>query len=237
MRESAFAGDDHLPKKRGDRPLLATEDLPRQRRGTVPGGHSRYPDQDVMSERDSWDEPTRRLLVDRVEHPPAIRFLEAAEEACLRSFVDLFLGQQDEEPRVPALEWIDDRLFTGRTDGYRHVGLPEDRELWRALARGLDEAARARGADSFAAAEGLTQEWIVGTLSEARLEAPSLVGLDQKTIWSVVSGQMAEAFWSHPWAWNEMGFPGPAYPRGYARLGADEREHWEAFEEGPVRDA
>ena len=35
------------------------------------------------------------------------------------------------------------------------------------------------------------------------------------------------AFYSHPWAWNEIGFGGPAYPRGYARLGAGQREHWE----------
>lgn len=27
------------------------------------------------------------------------------------------------------------------------------------------------------------------------------------------------AFYSHPWAWNEIGFGGPAYPRGYMRLG------------------
>jgi hypothetical protein len=47
------------------------------------------------------------------------------------------------------------------------------------------------------------------------------------------------AFYSHPWAWNEIGFGGPAYPRGYARLGAGQREHWEAppeFTRDPVRD-
>ena len=39
------------------------------------------------------------------------------------------------------------------------------------------------------------------------------------------------AFYSHPWAWNEIGFGGPAYPRGYARLGdRHEREPWEAPE-------
>ena len=26
-------------------------------------------------------------------------------------------------------------------------------------------------------------------------------------------------FYSHPWAWNEIGFGGPAYPRGYMRTG------------------
>jgi hypothetical protein len=47
------------------------------------------------------------------------------------------------------------------------------------------------------------------------------------------------AFYSHPWAWNEIGFGGPAYPRGYARLGVGQRETWEgapAFELDPVRD-
>ena len=27
-------------------------------------------------------------------------------------------------------------------------------------------------------------------------------------------------FYSHPWAWNEIGFGGPAYPRGYSRFGS-----------------
>ena len=29
----------------------------------------------------------------------------------------------------------------------------------------------------------------------------------------------ARGFYSHPWAWNEIGFGGPAYPQGYMRLG------------------
>jgi hypothetical protein len=49
------------------------------------------------------------------------------------------------------------------------------------------------------------------------------------------------AFYSHPWAWNEIGFGGPAYPRGYMRLaegpaGADPDEARETYELDPVRD-
>ncbi|HLI25128.1 MAG TPA: hypothetical protein VKU91_09240, partial [Acidimicrobiales bacterium] len=36
----------------------------------------------------------------------------------------------------------------------------------------------------------------------------------------------------HPWAWNEMGFGGPAYPRGYKALGIDQRERWEVADHG-----
>jgi hypothetical protein len=48
------------------------------------------------------------------------------------------------------------------------------------------------------------------------------------------------AFYSHPWAWNEIGFGGPAYPRGFMRLGqgAEGLEPFErpgATDEDPVR--
>ena len=52
---------------------------------------------------------------------------------------------------------------------------------------------------------------------------------------AVVMRHICEAFYGHPWAWNEIGFPGPAYPRGYAAFGTpylgDESEHWEPKEE------
>ena len=38
------------------------------------------------------------------------------------------------------------------------------------------------------------------------------------------------AFYSHPWAFNEIGYGGPAYPRGYKNLGLDRRENWEVAE-------
>ena len=36
----------------------------------------------------------------------------------------------------------------------------------------------------------------------------------------VVMRYVAQAFYSHPWAWNEIGFGGPAYPRGYGAFGS-----------------
>ncbi len=48
--------------------------------------------------------------------------------------------------------------------------------------------------------------------------------------------QVVAIYYSHPAAWSEIGFGGPASPRGYARLGPDERDPWEA-EELDVGDA
>ncbi len=41
--------------------------------------------------------------------------------------------------------------------------------------------------------------------------------------WAVVMRAVLGAFYSHPWAWNEIGFGGPAYPRGYMRLGVGQK--------------
>jgi hypothetical protein len=63
--------------------------------------------------------------------------------------------------------------------------------------------------------------------------------MDCGTAWSVMMRATLSTFYSHPWAWNEIGFGGPAYPRGYSRLGPGMREAWEgeeAFELDPVED-
>ncbi len=46
-------------------------------------------------------------------------------------------------------------------------------------------------------------------------------------VWSLWTRYACEAFYAHPYAWDEIGFGGPAYPRGYLRLGRGSREPWE----------
>ena len=44
-------------------------------------------------------------------------------------------------------------------------------------------------------------------------------------------------YYSHPTAWSEIGFGGPANPRGYVRLYKDRRDPWEAIEVAPTASA
>jgi hypothetical protein len=48
--------------------------------------------------------------------------------------------------------------------------------------------------------------------------------------WSLLVGDCVSAYYSHPWAWDEIGFGGPAYPRGYMRLENGLPEPWEVNE-------
>jgi Gluconate 2-dehydrogenase subunit 3 len=214
--------------------------LPRQRRGTTPQMIGRYPDHDVLSQARHWDAVTREVVLARAREVPPIRFFGAAEVACLRPFLDVALGQ-DGEPRVPVLEMVDAKLHAGQLDGYRHADMPEDPETWRLVARGLDEAAVARGGRDFASAPERLRYAIVDALSQGDLDGGVWEAIDPSKAWAVVMRGALAAFYSHPWAWNEIGFGGPAYPRGYMRLapgpaGRDPGEALEAFEVDPVQD-
>jgi hypothetical protein len=224
----------HLPKRRPHG--AAPAELPRQRRGTTPQQHGRYPDYDVLAQAGHWDQVTREVVLARVRDVPRIRFFSASEERTLRAFCDIVMAQE-EEPKIPVLEMVDAKLFEGRLDGFRFHDMPPDPQTWRVVAAKLDEEARARGGDGgFAALGQDAQTKLVEDFSKGRLRWPEL---PSAKAWSVVTRGILSEFYSHPWAWNEIGFGGPAYPRGFARLGAGQREHWEAppeFELDPVKD-
>lgn len=206
--------------------------------GTTPQMVGRYPHYDVLTQVDHWDEVTRRVVLDRVANVPPIRFFDDAEARTLKAFCDIVTAQ-DEEPRIPVLSYVDEKLEGGVGDGWQHDDLPADGEVWRIVARGLDEAAGGR----FAEASEDDRVEIVHRFSKAKLRDGVWRELNVERAWSVVMRYVVQAFYSHPWAWNEIGFGGPAYPRGYGTFGSPhlgEREPWEGKESvhyDPVHDA
>ncbi|HUA11815.1 MAG TPA: gluconate 2-dehydrogenase subunit 3 family protein [Solirubrobacteraceae bacterium] len=196
----------------------------------------RYPDYDVLDSASHWDPHTRRVVLDRVANVPAIRFFTDEEARTLRAFCDVAVGQES-EPRIPVLEMVDAKMYTRQLDGFRHHDMPPDPETWQQVAANLDRTARDHGCeDGFAAATPELQHEIVQRFSEGELDWE----LPVTKAWGVVMRGVLSEFYSHPWAWNEIGFGGPAYPRGFARLGAGQREHWEKppeFALDPVKDA
>jgi hypothetical protein len=220
----------HLPKRSG--PPYDSSHLPRQRRGIAPQMLGRYPDFDVLDTVDTWDQVTRRAVMSRLEKPGPLRFFTPDEEPALRALCDT-LSYQHEEPRVPVAEMVDRKFAEGKLDGYRYADMPDDRETWRLVLCGMEEVAQRRFARPFhrldvGAREGICQDFAGGLLQGGAWDR-----LNVKRAFAVVMRGVAAEFYSHPWAWNEIGFGGPAYPRGFARFG--ETSAREAFE-APVRD-
>ncbi len=233
-----FRHAEHLPNLRPGREPASPEELPRQRNGVTPQMHGRYPEYNVLDEADHWDEVTRRVVLERVDKVPEIRFFTRSEAATLGAFCDVVMAQ-DREPKIPVLNMVDAKLFAGQLDGFHFAGMPDDRETWRQVAEGLNAVAVQHGCEDFASASQEVQEKIVDAFHKGELRGAVWDELNVKRAWSVVMRSVLSAFYSHPWAWNEIGFGGPAYPRGYARMGVGQRESWEgapAVDQDPAKD-
>jgi hypothetical protein len=192
----------------------------------VTGVDNRFPGFDVLGQAPHWDQVTAETVLARTGAPPVIRFFTPAEQACAAALLDLILDQQD-EPRVPVLEMIDARLEAAETDGWRYEDMPEDGQAWRDTLAHLDADAAGRGGTTFAAAPQDDQLALLTAVKDGK----TWHGLPAGHVWSLWTRYACTAFYAHPAAWAEIGFPGPAYPRGYKNAGVAKLEPFE------VRDA
>lgn len=193
-----------------------------------------YADFHTLDQRAFWDEATRKVVLERLQPPPAARFF-TSEEVCLMTAVcDRLLPQddRDEEHRIPIVTVIDQRLAEGRIDGYRYAGMPPDPEAHRLGLRGIEAIARAVFGAPFLELTPLQQDQILLSLHDGRPVAGAEIWrqLPVDRYWLLLIKDVVGAYYAHPYAWDEIGFGGPAYPRGYMRLERGEPEPWESEE-------
>jgi Gluconate 2-dehydrogenase subunit 3 len=195
------------------------------------GQGQRFPGFDVLRQSRHWDPVTADVVTARVGPPAPPTFFDAAEQACAAALLNLLTGQSD-DPRIPVLEMVDARLAAGETDGWRYVDMPEDGQAWRDTLAYLDADADARCGTTFAAAPEKDQDALIQSV----LDADEWHGLPAAHVWSLWTRYACTALYSHPYAWDEMGFPGPAYPRGYKNAGVGGLESFEVPDARPAED-
>ncbi len=193
--------------------------------GDTPGGEQRrFPGYDVLTEVDTWDAVSAGVVLRRLAPPPGLRFFTLPEQAVGTALFDQLLDQRA-EPKVPILQMVDVRLAESATDGWRYEDMPEDGAAFRMTFRFVDEDADAAYGRRFVELDWQDQADLVQAVQDR--SGSQWHGLPATQVWSLWTRYATTAFYSHPWAWNEIGFGGPAYPRGYKALGLDKREPWE----------
>lgn len=202
-------------------------------RGVTPQGRGRFPGFDVLDQAHRWDDVTAGVVLARLTLPKMLSFFTPHEVGVAEPMLNLLMDQ-DSEPRVPVLALIDGRLSIGETDGWHYDDLPEDGQAWRDTLARLDEDARARHGAGYAELSTAEQARLLQDVADLAASGGSWHGVTAKHVWSLWTRYACTAFYSHPWAWNEIGFPGPAYPRGYLNAGINARERWEVADHDDV---
>ena len=203
----------------------------------------RYPEYNVLDKRDtpSWDDVTRAVIDERLATPREPRFFDPVQWSAVRALCACIVPQRkgshlDREP-VPVPALLDAKLAKGSGDGYRDARLPPMRDAWRIGLAALDAESRARHELPFARIDDDAQKTLLIDMQQGELRHGAWQGMPSELFFKErVLHDICGAYYSHPHAWSEIGFGGPANPRGYVRMYFDRRDPWEAAEAAPGKE-
>jgi hypothetical protein len=199
----------------------------------------RYPGYDVLQKRDtpSWDDVTRNVIDERLATPADPHFFDPVEWRALGALCASIVPQAPRDPQrpaVPVAALVDARLAKNIGDGYRDARLPPMRDAWRIGLRALDAESRARHELPFASIGDDARRALLIDMQHGRLDGAEWQAMPPALFFAErVLHDVCGMYYSHPAAWSEIGFGGPANPRGYVRMVADRRDPWEAAEAKP----
>ncbi len=194
---------------------------------------SPYPDYEVLDKWNSpsWNEQTREVVRQRLQEVPSRQFFTEEEWTTLEAVCDRLIPQPDRfDNPVPIVPFIDKNLRGNPEKGYRFEDMPPIREAWRLGLRGIEQESFARHMDGFRNLAPGQQDVLLKALQDGEVTTEVWQRLPAKRFFTAVLKMVVGIYYAHPAAWSEIGYGGPASPRGYVRLGSNQRDPWEAKE-------
>jgi hypothetical protein len=192
---------------------------------------SPYPRYDVLAKwgTASWDDQTRRVIARRLGDPPPRRFFSERDWETLEAVSARLIPQPERSNPIPIVPWIDEKLHRNWGDGFRYVDMPPFREAWRLGLEGIREESQRRFGADFTTLAAEEQDTVLRGIQAGAVETDAWKRLPaQRFFITVLLKEVVGEYYAHPAAWSEVGFGGPASPRGYVRLGMNQRDPWEA---------
>ena len=186
------------------------------------GPRSPYVDYDVLAKwhTPSWDDQTREIIRKRLVEVPERKFFTEVEWQTLESICARLVPQPERSNPIPIVPWIDEKLHHDRRDGFRYDAMPPLREAWRLGLEGIDEESHRQFETPFRLLPETCQNTVLRAIQGGDVHGGVWARLPaQRFFTTVLLKEVVGEYYAHPAAWSEVGFGGPASPRGYVRLG------------------
>lgn len=182
-----------------------------------------------MNEKDEWDDHTQTIVTSRTKKNDGYQFLTSAEAEIIRRISSLLVNDESPEVLHFVVSHIDQSLHQSPGESQRKAGVPEAPALVRAGLKAMEEGARAQYGSSYVNLDLTEQKHYLQDVSKSKAEPQRLwAAIPQKELFNKLQNLTVEAYCSHPKVWSEIGYAGPAYPRGYVRTQLGQLDPWEA---------
>src|SRR5665213_154243 len=192
-----------------------------------------YPGYDVLAKREglSWNDATRRVVDERLAVLNEPRYFNAEEWQTLGALCRRILPQPKDRSEVPLAAYIDRNMLAHGDSGTRSEPMPYDGEAWKRALAALDAEALLAHHAKFRDLNAQAADALLLLMQNGDLADPAWGNVPPKLFFAKrVLVDIPAVYYAHPTSWSEMGFGGPASPRGYVRMGADRHDDWEATE-------
>ncbi|WP_134699093.1 gluconate 2-dehydrogenase subunit 3 family protein [Ammoniphilus sp. YIM 78166] len=181
---------------------------------------SHYPNYDVLRNKEEWDEHTRSIVLSRYNRTWEFQFLTLQEVEILHLICSRLVDDTREDLVAYMVKHIDQTLVDSPGEGQRKVGVLPAHQLIREGLQWLNEASIKQYMLGFTQLEKRQQLHLLDEFSRGNFL--------QKEWFKKLLSLATESYYSHPTVWSEIGYGGPAYPRGYVRAQLGQLDPWEA---------
>lgn len=196
----------------------------------------RYPDGTArrLLATDLVTPPTRESLLSRLKPPshaaPAV--LSQAEMETLRAICNRLITQPDRALPIDLSLAVDDRLARNDSKGWRYAALPADLDAYRLGVLGIDQEALHHFGMPFAGLDVAQQDELLRRVQVGDVRASAWRKLPAGRFFEELLAELAETYYSHPFAQDEIGYVGYADAHGWQALGLGQLAPHEPLPEG-----
>ncbi|PJA87005.1 MAG: hypothetical protein CO141_01740 [Candidatus Moranbacteria bacterium CG_4_9_14_3_um_filter_42_9] len=178
----------------------------------------------TLDRLDKWDKVTQNSIKKRLKEEigavSSFDFLSEKEGKILKIITDIAIPQENGTNYIKIAEAVDKGL-SDRKEGVRYGENPWSGEFYRAGLKAVGEYIEKNCAKPIEKMSGAELKDFFSKIIEERGS-----GLLYRFLRRVLSDAIG-IYFSHPASWDKVGFPGPAYPEGYAYLDCGEKDDWE----------
>ncbi|ARU60034.1 hypothetical protein CBW65_02355 [Tumebacillus avium] len=189
-----------------------------------------YPNYNVLNEQEHWDDHTREIVQKRLEIPGSFQKLTGEQADAIRAMAALFVDDGRRELLDYVVKHFDSKLKSDIGEAQRKAGVPPFKDLVKKGLAALDKLAQSEHGGAFAGLRPEQQTALLVGLENDTLTLPEADGMQvpSKPFFQKMLSESVSAYYSHPTVWSEIGYGGPAYPRGYIRSELGLTDPWEA---------
>lgn len=190
---------------------------------------TRYPGFDILSQKKEWDPHTREIVLKRLGPFPELQFLSEQEADMVRVITKHLVYEERDEIIDFVIHHLDQKLNSNIGESQRSPQAPAAKDLIRWGLAALNQVALDHYDEAFVKLVEKKQFEILAALQQGQVPmVPDWSKVPQQDLFKKLLSEIVPAYYSHPTVWSEIGYGGPAYPRGYYRIEFGLTDPWEA---------